>query len=167
MTDPGQPSASSYLSAALNRAKSIARGRGLLPGVPRGSRPRPKATYGRGNSRDPRLLGDTLQRLFDEQGWAGQVGIGAVVDRWAEVVGRQVADHCQPEDFEETTLTVRADSTAWATQLRLLTPTILRRIDETFSPGLITKVRVLGPSGRTFKRGPLSVPGRGVRDTFG
>ena len=46
-----------------------------------------------------------------------------VFARWPELVGEEVADHCTPESFADGKLVVRTDSTAWATQLRLLAPT--------------------------------------------
>ena len=42
--------------------------------------------------------------------------------RWAELVGEEVAQHATPESFADGTLVVRTDSTAWATQLKLLAP---------------------------------------------
>ncbi|GMA87053.1 hypothetical protein GCM10025868_23030 [Angustibacter aerolatus] len=56
--------------------------------------------------------------------------MGGVIGRWAQVVGIEVAAHSTPESFEEGVLVVRADSTAWATRLRLLAPTLLRRLAE-------------------------------------
>ena len=40
-----------------------------------------------------------------------------VFGRWAEIVGAEVAAHCEPESFADGRLKVRTDSTAWATQL--------------------------------------------------
>ena len=44
--------------------------------------------------------------------------------RWPQIVGPEVAQHCEPQkyDEDERVLTVQCDSTAWATQLRLLAP---------------------------------------------
>jgi predicted nucleic acid-binding Zn ribbon protein len=65
-------------------------------------------------------------------------------------------------------LTVRADSTAWATQLRLLLPQVQRRLDEEVGEGVVTKVVVLAPTAPSWRRGPRSAPGGvGPRDTYG
>jgi predicted nucleic acid-binding Zn ribbon protein len=90
-----------------------------------------------------------------------------VVGRWREVVGDAVADHCEPESFEDKVLVVRADSTPWATQVRLLAPRLLEALAREVGDGVVAEVRVLGPSGATFVKGRRSVQGRGPRDTWG
>ncbi|QDC26415.1 DUF721 domain-containing protein [Georgenia yuyongxinii] len=102
-----------------------------------------------------------------QHGWSTSVGVGGVVGRWREVVGDQLADHCEVETFEEGELVVRASSTAWATQLRLLLPQLERRLAEEVGEGTVTKIVVLGPGGPSWKHGKRSVPGRGPRDTYG
>ncbi len=154
---------------ALNRAKAAARAKGLRPGAP--SRRSPLAephTERKGpGARDPRLLSDVLSSLLRQKGWVAEVSVGGVIGRWREVVGDQVADHCVPETFEDKVLVVRADSTAWATQVRLLVPTLLRRLAEEIGEGVVEQVTVLGPAGPGFRRGRRSVRGPGPRDTWG
>ena len=55
---------------------------------------------------------------------------------------------------------MRTDSTAWATQLKLLTPTVLRRLNEDLGDGTVTILEVLGPHGPSWKKGRLLEPGR-------
>jgi predicted nucleic acid-binding Zn ribbon protein len=63
---------------------------------------------------------------------------------------------------------VRTDSTAWATQMRWLAATVLRRLNEELGDGTVTLIDVKGPTGPTWKSGPRSVrDGRGPRDTYG
>jgi predicted nucleic acid-binding Zn ribbon protein len=63
---------------------------------------------------------------------------------------------------------VRTDSTAWATQLRLLAPTVVRRLNEELGHGTVTAIDVQGPHGPSWKKGRLtSRDGRGPRDTYG
>ena len=64
-------------------------------------------------------------RLVAEHGWEDDIAVGGVMGRWAEIVGADVAAHCEPEGWSDGVLTVRTDSTAWATQVRLLAPTLL------------------------------------------
>lgn len=153
---------------ALNRAKAAARARGYRPGQEPRRRPLdpPRGSAGK-DARDPQTVGDTLARLLRDRGWVQDVSVGGVIGRWREVVGDQIADHCAPETFTDGVLTVRTDSTAWATQVRLLVPRLLRRLADDVGEGVVTEVRVLGPSGPGFARGPRSVPGRGPRDTWG
>ncbi|WP_370524174.1 DUF721 domain-containing protein [Cellulomonas sp. APG4] len=156
--------------AALNRAVAAARARGVRPGAP--GKPRPARTSGPtsgpgADGRDPALLGDTLARLAAERGWSAELSVGGVVGRWREVVGDQVADHCTPETFEEGRLVIRTDSTTWATNLRLLVPELLGRLEVELGSGVVREVTVLGPAGPGWGRGGRRVAGRGPRDTYG
>jgi len=155
--------------AALDRAKVAAAGRGIRPGQqPRRRSPLEPLRGSPGkDGRDPRLVADTLAALVRDRGWTADVSVGGVIGRWREVVGDQVADHCTPETFDDGILLVRTDSTSWATNLRLLVPALLRRLTDDVGEDVVREVRVLGPVGPGFKRGPRSVPGRGPRDTFG
>ncbi|MFV0426648.1 MAG: DUF721 domain-containing protein [Beutenbergiaceae bacterium] len=154
---------------ALARAREAARRKGLTPGVgPRrraGATPSPDVVHGAG--RDPQQLGEMVEGLASQLGWRAPLQIGAVVGRWREVVGDQIADHCEPETFVEGELVVRTDSTAWATQLKLLLPQLQRRLAQEVGEGAVTSIRILGPGGPSWRKGPRSVPGRGPRDTYG
>ena len=109
-----------------------------------------------------------MDRLVVERGWQAPVAVGGVIGRWDAVVGTEIAGHCTPETFTEGVLTVRADSTAWATQVRLLLPQVLRRLTEEVGEGVVTKVVVLAPTAPSWRRGPRSAPGGlGPRDTYG
>jgi len=153
--------------AFLQRVKASAKQRGARPGAPVR---RAVSTSGSGagpSGRDPQLLGSTLESLFRAQGWQEQLSVGSVVGRWREIVGEEVAAHCRPEAFEDHVLTVQTDSTAWATQLNLLSGQILAAISREIGEGAVERLVVRGPRGPGFGRGRRSVPGRGPRDTFG
>ena len=78
------------------------------------------------------------------------------------------AAHSSPEGYADTVLTVRADSTAWATQLRYLAPQLVAMLNEQLGDGTVTRIRVLGPDAPSWKKGRRSVrDGRGPRDTYG
>jgi predicted nucleic acid-binding Zn ribbon protein len=119
------------------------------------------------DDRDPQPLGRSLERLVSERGWDSDLAAGTVVASWERVVGPAVAEHCSPERFAGTELTVRADSSAWATQLRLLAPTLVAKLNEACGHGSLSRLTVLGPSRPSWRKGPLHVRGRGPRDTFG
>ena len=120
------------------------------------------------DDRDPQPLDDTLGRLVADRGWELDLRVQGVFGRWPELGGPEVAAHCTPESFADGRLVVRTDSTAWATQLRLLAPTLVRRLNEDLGHGTVTVIEVLGPHLPTWKKGPRSVrDGRGPRDTYG
>jgi len=119
------------------------------------------------DERDPQPVGQALERLVTERGWQTARAVGGVEGRWGHIVGSELAGHCQPESFDEGVLTVRADSTAWATQVRLLAGTVLARLNADLGAATVTSLRVLGPTGPSWQKGRLSVKGRGPRDTYG
>lgn len=119
------------------------------------------------DARDPRMVGDVFGRLVTERGWSSPVAVGSVLSRWDELVGADIGLHCRPESFENAVVTVRCDSTAWATQLKLLTPALLQRFEQALGPGIVTSLRVAGPAAPSWRKGPRVVKGRGPRDTYG
>lgn len=157
---------------ALARARAAAAARGLRPGMPgRATRRRvageTRTSGARADDRDPQPFGSGIERLVHERGWDVDVAVGGVMGRWSQVVGAQVAEHCAPEHFDEGALVVRADSTAWATQVRLLAPTVLRRLAEELGEGVVERLQVKGPAAPTWRKGSRTVRGRGPRDTYG
>ncbi len=161
--------------AALNRMRAIAKSRGELR-ISRGrlgekTTPRSKrkpfldAKYGGG--RDPQGLGNVVSRLVSDRGWSSPLAVGSVMAQWDDLVGPEIAAHCRPESFEATTLHVRCDSTSWATQLRLLSLSLLAKFDAELGHGVVTKIMVLGPTAPSWRKGYRTVKGRGPRDTYG
>ena len=138
--EPGQPERSDQLPAhddsGLDLARSIARSL-AKPGArrrtstggaskfrPPSRRTDPKASGAHPDERDPQLLDSTIGRLISDQGWGTDVRVHGVFSRWDAIVGREVAQHATPEAFADGKLTGRTDSTAWATQMKLLAPTV-------------------------------------------
>ncbi|WP_247746084.1 DUF721 domain-containing protein [Streptomyces oryzae] len=124
----------------------------------------------RQDGRDPLPLGVAINRLLVERGWETPAAVAAVMGRWPQLVGPEVAKHCEPlrYDEEERTLLVRCDSTAWATQLRLLAPRLVARLNEDLGQGSIRLIHVRGPEAPRKGYGPLRAPGsRGPGDTYG
>lgn len=120
------------------------------------------------DDRDPQPLDDVVGRLVEDHGWEVDLRVHSVFGRWAELVGAEVAAHSTPESFEDGKLVVRTDSTAWATQLKLLAPTVVRRLNEELGHGTVTLIDVQGPHGPSWKKGRRSMRGgRGPRDTYG
>jgi len=175
-----QPQEPDAISMAWHRALAAARARGLRPGMPAGSLGGRARATGRSRAgdevtlsgpgtdgRDPTGIGEIAGSLVAAAGWSDAVAVGGVIGRWGEVVGPQVSEHCVPIGFRDGTLTVRAATTAWATQLRMLVPDVRRRLDEVVGDGVVQHIEVLAPDAPSWKRGRLSVRGRGARDTYG
>lgn len=158
------------LARAITRATAAAPGRAATPrrSSPTRRRTPPRATGAHPDDRDPQLLDTELSRLVASRGWELDLKVQGVFGRWADLVGAEVADHCTPESFAEGRLVVRTDSTAWATQLKLLAPTVVRRVNEELGDGTVSVVEVLGPHVPTWKKGRFGTrDGRGPRDTYG
>ncbi|MGN6197388.1 DUF721 domain-containing protein [Humibacter sp.] len=117
--------------------------------------------------REPRGLGGVIDSLTDELGWSSPLAKSELIAAWTDVVGEETAKHSDPVEVEGGVLTVRCDSTSWATQLRLMRGELLQHIERRYPDAGVESIRFLGPDVPTWKRGPRSVPGRGPRDTYG
>ena len=152
--------------AALAQAKARARDRGVSP-VRRPRRPRLQDVGGAGQNRDPVPFGAAIERLVAERGWQATTAAARVMADWEILVGAEVADHCRPASLLDGELVVVAESTAWATQLRLLAGPLVRKLCARVGPGVVATVVVRGPAQPDWRRGPRRVQGRGPRDTYG
>lgn len=118
--------------------------------------------------RDPKPLSETLKTLVRSRGWTAPVAVGSVVSRWDQLVGEAIAEHCRPSSFEDGTVQVVCDSTAWATNLKLMKSTIMEVFDQELGTGIVTEIDIRGPQAPNWRKGRYSVRGgRGPRDTYG
>lgn len=128
----------------------------------------PQLSGARPDGRDPQGLGAEIDKLVDARGWALDLQVRGVFGRWTEIVGDEIGAHSTPESLTDGTLVVRTDSTAWATQLKLLAGTLVKRLNGELGDGTVTMVEVLGPHAPSWKHGRRGVrDGRGPRDTYG
>ncbi|WP_425565467.1 DciA family protein [Pilimelia columellifera] len=170
-TDPDAsgPSGPELARAVLDAAKAR-----------RQTTPRPSRYRGAGDSRrlrgysgpgpdprDPALFGVVLQRLMKARGWQRQTAEATVFGAWERVVGADIAAHSRPVRLADGELTIEAESTAWATQLRLLTGKILKQIAGEVGHNVVIRLNIHGPAAPSWRRGPLRVRGRGPGDTYG
>ena len=162
------------VKAALAGARGLARGAGR-PGRRRkktasdpGEQPRGGYSGAWPDATDPEKLGDVFTGYVDDRGWQRPISEARVFTDWAEIVGADVAAHCAPVALRDGELSVSAESTAWATQLRLLGATLLARVVAELGPSVVTRIVITGPSGPSWRHGKYSVRGhRGPRDTYG
>jgi len=175
-TDEPAPKKTSELSGvdlarvALRAAKEQARARGDAAQQKKQARRGGLRSGARADGRDPMALGAAINRLITERGWETPAAVGGVMGRWPQIVGADLARHCVPQryDEDEHVLTVSCDSTAWATQLRLLAPTLVARLNADLGHCTVKLIKVLGPGGPVRSYGRLRAPGsRGPGDTYG
>lgn len=172
--DPSQPE-SRHEATGLNLARSVAAAlRGKALQRPRASggmgsrRADPSMSGAHPDARDPALLGVVVDKFVTESGWATDLAVHGVFGRWESIVGAEVGAHCTPEAYQDGLVRVRTDSTAWATQLKLLAPTVVRRLNEELGDGAVVRIDVQGPDVPSWRRGRRTVRGgRGPRDTYG
>ena len=119
------------------------------------------------DDRDPQSLDVTLGRFVGDQGWETELRVHGVFSRWDAIVGREVAQHVTPESYADGRLVVRTDSTAWATQMKLLAPDVVRRLNDVLGDETVRVIDIAGPRAPSWTKGRLRVKGRGPRDTYG
>lgn len=176
--DPGAPELKGIDLArrALEEARAAARASGKAVGQGRASPSRagrPGARRRRGwsgagpDDRDPQPFSALAGSIAKSRGWSGKVAEGTVLGRWTQVVGEDIASHATPTTLREGVLGVEAESTAWATQLRMMQSQILAKINAAVGHGVVTSLRITGPAAPSWRKGDRHVKGRGPRDTYG
>jgi predicted nucleic acid-binding Zn ribbon protein len=171
-TDQPQHDQTPHDPTGLELAQTVARSLGAQGRRRRRSQSRrpvgPQMSGAHADDRDPKLLADAVERLVESKGWTTEINVHTLLARWALLVGATNAAHSRPESYADTVLTVRTDSTAWATQLRYLAPQLVAMLNEQLGDGTVTRIKVLGPDAPSWKKGRLSVRGGpGPRDTYG
>ncbi|MFR9730604.1 DUF721 domain-containing protein [Saccharopolyspora sp. MS10] len=162
----GSDLARAALAAAKEKSKTQRRSRRSVLGSGGGRRRRRWSGPG-ADERDPQPLGRLASRIAADRGWTDRLSGGQVFARWTGLVGGDIAEHTKPVALSDGELTVQAESTAWATQLRLLQRQILQRIADGVGKGVVRKIKVQGPAAPSWRHGPRTVKGRGPRDTYG
>jgi predicted nucleic acid-binding Zn ribbon protein len=166
MTDERPPRPSDVARAALDAARAAAAAR-PQPTRRRIAGPRRTWSGAHPGADDPQPLGRLVDSLVTDQDWSQHTKVGSVFGRWNALVGDDIAAHCAPRSLTEGVLLIEAESTAWATQLTLMAPTILAKLRASVGGDVVSRLRVVGPTAPSWKKGPRSVRGRGPRDTYG
>lgn len=169
---PPDPERARLAAEALARARADAWARGDRPGTGQRQQIQPEdpervvdsspgttssSWSARPRRDDPQPLTAAVGGLLSARGWREKAAVGAVFGHWPDIVGPQLALHTKPESFESGELTVSADSPAWATQVRLMAPQLLKRLAEELGHGTVRHIRVNGPSGPPRRSGRLRV----------
>ena len=155
-------------AAARVQGKEVGKGRrspAAKRASPRGSRRRWSGPAP--DARDPQPLGRAASELAKTRGWSPRVAEGSVFARWSEVAGEQIAEHATPTALRDGVLHISAESTAWATQLRMVQKQLLATIAAAVGDKVVTSLRITGPTAPSWRKGPRHISGRGPRDTYG
>jgi len=177
-SSPAEPDRVARACDALARARANAAARGSYPataaadnfGQRKSSTALPAAGQRspRARREDPAPLGAAIDGLVADTGWELAVSTASVFGRWGQIVGADLAAHTVPEGLADGELTIAADSTAWATQLRLLAAQLVRVLNAELGDGAVRRVKVRGPGSQSRRPGEWRVRGgRGPRDTYG
>jgi len=154
--------------AARTQGKDVGRGRRLPPTRRVAGASSRRRWSGPGpDGRDPQRLGSVARDVAKKRGWSSRVAEGAVFGQWPAVVGQHIAEHATPTALRDGVLNVSAESTAWATQLRIIQAQVLAKIAASVGDGVVTALKITGPVAPSWRKGPLHIAGRGPRDTYG
>lgn len=153
--------------AARNQGKEVGRGRSSPVRRVAGTGGRRSWSGPGPDTRDPQLLATVTRDLARSRGWSVRVAEGSVFGRWPGLVGQQIAAHATPTSLRDGVLTVSAETTAWATQLRMVQAQLLAKIASAVGDGVVSSLKIVGPMGPSWRKGRYHIAGRGPRDTYG
>ena len=91
---------------------------------------------------DPRPVSEALASVAAELGLPAASAFSMVVERWAEIVGDDLAGNSTVESLRDGCLTVGARSAIWASQFRYLSAGVLERVAAVVGEGVVTRVAV-------------------------
>jgi predicted nucleic acid-binding Zn ribbon protein len=88
----------------------------------------------------PERIDQAIGAYLGKAGLAKRIDLASAVERWAEVVGPQVAAATEAESVTaDGILWIRVKSSSWATELSLMAPRILAQLND----GRTGKIREL------------------------
>ena len=172
---PGGLTGTELVRRTLEEARAAVRAQGKNVGRGQALPPAPRPVSGQRRSwsgpgpdvRDPQPLGRLARDLAKKRGWSVHVAEGTLLGYWSSVVGQEISDHATPITLKEGVLSVAAESTAWATQLRMIQAQLLAKIAVAVGNGVVTSLKITGPGAPSWRKGPRHIAGRGPRDTYG
>jgi hypothetical protein len=150
---------------ALHQARAAAKKRGDTEArAPR----RRRQQIARRDGREPSGFAAVLQGLMADRAWELPAAGGSVLDSWPDIaaaVSPQLPDHVGAVAFHPATgqLDLRPDSSAYATQLRLISARIVATANSTVGTDAVRTIRVLpvgaAPQPRTTEPAPAAPAG--------
>ena len=90
----------------------------------------------------PEKLGDVVGKLLSTKGISERVAQASVIPDWRSLVGPQIAKVTEPLSVtRQGTLFVAVTTNAWMTELSLMEPELLRRLNERTGSLSIKRIR--------------------------
>jgi predicted nucleic acid-binding Zn ribbon protein len=103
----------------------------------------------------PAPLGQLIGAIAGRRGWHRRLEGARIHERWNEIAGEQLAAHTEPVRLHGGVLVLRAESPAWATQVRYLTADLVQRANDVLGDGQVATVQIVtGPARGTTDRAP-------------
>lgn len=90
----------------------------------------------------PSPLGDALSGFVTSRRWQQRLRGAAVHNHWEEIVGAELIARCQPVRLAGGVLVVRAESAAWATQLRYMTTQLRDQVNRVLGEDMVSEVQI-------------------------
>lgn len=154
------PTGADLARIALHQARQDAKQHGASQ--PRTSR-RHRAGPVRHGGREPYGFAAVLQNLMADRAWELPAAGGTVLDRWPDIaatIAPQLPAHAQAVAFHPGTgqLDLLPDTTAYATQLRLISARIITVANETTGTRTVRTIRVLHPGAVAAQRPARPAP---------
>ena len=117
---------------------------------------------------DPQQIGFALDELINTRDWRQGLAEGNIFSDWEKIVGSEIAAHSLPISIVDGRLAIQTSSTAWATQLNIISTELLKTIRGSAPGALVETLVFIGPNGPSWKKGLRTIRGaRGPRDTYG
>ncbi len=92
--------------------------------------------------RKPKKLGDVMSDVLKDSGIADRIAQASVIPDWLDLVGPQIARVTEPMSVtRQGTLFVAVTTNSWMTELSLMEPELLRRLNQRTGRLAIRKIR--------------------------
>lgn len=116
---------------------------------------------------DPTAIADVINELIGQKEWQQGIAEGTLFTDWDSLVGLEIASHATPLTLVDGRLTIQTTSTAWATQLNLISHQLLQTITTQAAGALVEELKIIGPHAPSWKKGVRTIRGaKGPRDTY-
>lgn len=86
-----------------------------------------------------RVLEKYVAKEFTQKERA-KIKLGAIANRWAEIVGKDAAGHCRPLELKGKMLYIGCESPVWANELSLMSEKVVSLVNEELGEKTVKKV---------------------------